>query len=229
MKKAGFTLAEILIATSVLGVIAVVAIPSFLSFEQDKDIVARLEAARSVIAQATRMAESRINTIQEWELTDMTNAEIFNYYYKPFLQIGKNCTGRSSTDCWATTSAFNGRSADGGGRYGITGYADVAFTLADGINVTITKTVTIDERFGIESSLPTSLIFMVDVNGETGPNRIGKDVFAFALTDIGILPAGIHNYSGNCIKNAELNDDYWDCCAKVLNEKKRTYIPKLFN
>ena len=81
-----------------------------------------------------------------------------------------------------------------------------------------------EDKFGTESKLPMSLVFMVDVNGHTGPNAIGKDVFSFVLTDNGLLPGGTDNFSANCTKGNDLNDDYWDCCSKVISDKTRDYM-----
>ena len=92
------------------------------------------------------------------------------------------------------------------------------------MNITLTKVKEIEEKFGIESSLDNSVIFMTDVNGSKGPNKLGYDVFAFILNENGIMPAGSDNNSGNCQKGSDLSDDYWDCSARVLEEEKRKYI-----
>lgn len=223
-KKFAFTLPEVLIAFAILGFIAVIVIPTFMKFEQDKDIVSRLDAVRSTLAQATKMAETRVEVLENWQIADMSNEEIFDTYYKPFIQIGNNCTGGASENCWAATSAFNGDVPEGGAKYGIIGNAPVSFSVSNGINVTLTKTENVEDKLGVESQLPVSLVFMTDVNGFKGPNKLGHDVFAFVLTENGLLPAGTDNYSGNCNKHSELNDDYWDCSAKVLSDKKRDYI-----
>lgn len=223
LKKDGMTFVEILIAFTVIGIVAMLAIPNFMHFEHDKDIVTRLEASRAIITQATKMAETNIGPSQDWDLASMTSAQVFNTYYKPYLQIGKNCTGGAATECWAKTSALTGGSS-GGGKYGIEGSAAVSFTMNDGINMTLTKTGVLEDKFGIDTNLVNTIVFMVDVNGILPPNKMGMDVFAFVLTEKGILPAGTDNYSGNCRKGFDLNDDYWDCCASVLKEKKRTYL-----
>lgn len=222
--KKGLTFAEFLIALTVIGVVAVLAIPVFMKIQQDKDIVSRLEASRSTIAQATKMAETQIAALEDWDLTDMETPEIFDFYYKPYINFGENCTGKSQK-CWTTTYNFRGEDkAEGGAKYGITGNAPVSFILSDGINVTMTKTKNLEEKFGVESDLPTTIVFMVDVNGNKKPNRIGQDVFAFVLTSNGLMPAGTDSNSGSCERDSNLNDDYWDCSAKVLNDGKRDYI-----
>ena len=119
---------------------------------------------------------------------------------------------------------INDSLADGGAKYGITGNSNNSFILQDGMSVTLTKTNEIDDQLGVFSSLPTSIVFMVDVNGHGNPNQMGKDVFAFVLNEYGIIPAGSDNDSGNCQKGSDLSDDYWDCSAKVLNDGKRDYM-----
>ena len=81
-KNNGFTLAEILITLVVIGVISMMAIPTFMKAQQDKDIVSRLEVARSLLAQSTQMAESQSGNIEAWPLFQMTNKDIFDTFYK---------------------------------------------------------------------------------------------------------------------------------------------------
>lgn len=224
MKRNGFTLAEMLITIAVIGFIAVLTIPILTRVKQDRDIVARVEVARSVLAQATQMAESQSGSLEQWDLTNMDEKEIFDTYYKPTLRVITNCFA-SGSDCWVETRNFkNDSPAEDGAKYGITGNKKNSLVLQDGLNVTMTKVASVDDKLGVYSSLPTSLVFMVDVNGQNSPNKMGQDVFAFVLTENGLLPAGTDNDSGNCQKSSELGDDFWDCSARVLNEGKRNYM-----
>ncbi len=223
--KKGFTLAEVLIAIAVIGVIAMLVIPNFMKAQHDKDIVAKLEKSRSLLAQAEKMAETQYGSIDGWNMSQMDSKTIFQNFFQPNLKIGINCATNSSQKCWTETLAFKGQNpATGGNKYGIVGTAPVSFTLSDGMNMTLTKVSTIDEKLGVSSELPDSIIFMVDVNGDAAPNKMGQDVFAFAMTENGMIPAGSDNDSGNCQKSSELDDDYWDCSARVLSEGKREYM-----
>ncbi|MBQ2644672.1 type II secretion system protein, partial [bacterium] len=164
-KKTGFTFGEFLIAFVVIGIVAVLTIPLLLKFQHDKDIVSGLEGVRATLAQATKMAETHIGYIEEWDLESMNSTEAFERYYKPYLQIGINCTGSSNHNCWQPTHNFiNGELADGGAKYGITGSPDVSFTISNGTNLTLTKVKNIDEKLGVEGNLSGYIVFMADVN-----------------------------------------------------------------
>jgi prepilin-type N-terminal cleavage/methylation domain-containing protein len=223
-RKEGFTLAEVMIAMGVIGVIALVCIPTFIQFEQDRDIVISLKRDQSIIAQATKMAEAQNGDFENWELENLTEKDIFNQYYKNNLKVNKVC--QNSGDCWEETSDFRGNNlVSGGSKYGITGNSKFAIILPNGTNMTLTKVKEIDEKFGINTKFANTIMFLVDVNGAKGPNAIGKDVFAFALGNQGqIIPAGEDNDSYNCRKNCDLDDDFWDCSAKVLKDETRDYI-----
>ena len=59
--------------------------------------------------------------------------------------------------------------------------------------------------------------FVVDVNGDKGPNRFGYDMFFFALIKgEGVIPAGADDGSSDCKKGGTGAT----CAAKVINEKK---------
>ncbi len=226
MKKFGFTLAELLIAFGVLGVVAVLAIPTFVQAQQDKEVAAKLSLAQSVLSNATEMGELNNGKLTDSTLATLSEKDIFNTYYKKTLKLNTFCSEDSSETCWTPTSDFFGKTkASGGDTFGITGTVHTGFVLQDGMNVTMTKVKGLDEKFGIETKDEYSLVFMVDINGAKEPNTIGKDVFAFVKESQGrIIPAGKHNDSFNCRKGCDLDDDYWDCSAKVLLDGKRSYM-----
>ena len=64
-------------------------------------------------------------------------------------------------------------------------------------------------------------IFFVDVNGDQGPNVIGKDIYNFVVTQKGLVPAGDKGSADNgCNKNT----DGMKCAARVLGEGKMSYL-----
>lgn len=226
MKKYGFTLAEILIALAILGVIAVMSIPLFVEAKQDKETASKLSLAQTILSNATELAGVNQGKITENELNNYSAQELFDNFYKNNIKTAISCTEDNSDNCWATTKDFFQKNiAPDGNKYGIAGTVHTGFTMQDGINVTMTKVSELDERFGIETKDEHSVVFMVDTNGNKEPNAIGQDVFAFILDSQGkIIPAGSHNDSANCQAGCDLDDDYWDCTARVLKEGKRKYL-----
>lgn len=226
MKKLGFTIAELVIAVGVMGIVAVMAIPTFVKAQQDKEVAAKLNLAQSILSNATEMGELNNGKLTDSELANLSEKDIFNIYYKKTLKLNTSCSEDSSGTCWTPTrDFFENTNAAGGETFGITGTVHNGFVLQDGMNVTMTKVQGLDEKFGIETKDEYSLVFMVDINGAKAPNAMGKDVFAFVKESQGrIIPAGKHNDSFNCRKGCDLDDDYWDCSAKVLLDGKRNYM-----
>ena len=91
----------------------------------------------------------------------------------------------------------------------------VTFTLNDGTNVDLDYWSKSDiiKNFGVEKDLfDNTLSIFVDVNGDKKPNMLGRDVFAFILTQKGLIPAGNDNKSKNCKTTG------YDCTAKYIHK-----------
>lgn len=112
---------------------------------------------------------------------------------KPHFKTIKVCPPYK-TGCWAQTYNKNGT------KYvTLFGFAKgdcVGFITQDGYNFSIDTWVAQDFEnvkalFGVNVSGKTNiLVIHVDANGMKGPNIIGKDVFAFVLSEKGLTPAG---------------------------------------
>lgn len=66
--------------------------------------------------------------------------------------------------------------------------------------------------------------FWVDINGNNGPNLMGKDVFLFMLTDKGLMPTGKENNSPYCSKSSASSYVGMDCANKVLRKVRLPII-----
>ena len=226
MQKKGFTLAEALVAMVVSGVVAIVAIPLFVEAKHDKDTAAKLNIAHTILANATEMNEISYGKITDKELENRTTQDIFVDFYRNNIKIITACKEDNSGNCWTPTKDFfqKGQTTDAN-KYGIGNTVHTGFVMQDGMNVSMTKVQGIDDKFGVETNSDYSVIFLVDVNGHKEPNTMGQDVFAFVLDSKGrIVPAGKDNDSANCKRGCDLDDDYWDCSARVIKEGKRDYM-----
>ncbi len=67
------------------------------------------------------------------------------------------------------------------------------------------------------------MAFMVDINGAKAPNQIGKDVFAFVLTENGVVPAGKDTGSSKCYSGSTGTYAGYDCASKVLRTGSTQY------
>ena len=91
MQKKGFTLAEALVAMVVIGVVAIVAIPLFVEAKHDKETVAKLDIAHTILANATEMNEISYGKITDKELENRTTQDIFVDFYRNNIKIITAC------------------------------------------------------------------------------------------------------------------------------------------
>ncbi len=219
--KKAFTLSEVLIAMTVLGVIAAITVPSLINTYNDRMFVSAMKKNYSILSNAFLLARNfEYNDFEDWSHVDSDVEEIYkNYkYIKKYLYVIREC--KNEEGCWSKeiTKAYNRETAESASEKGI-GNEIVTFTLNDGTNVCLdywsqADTIT---YFGVSNNLLESpLSVIVDVNGDKAPNTLGRDVFAFVLTKNGLVPGGADNNSVNC-KNKGVNYNY-DCAAKYIKE-----------
>jgi type II secretory pathway pseudopilin PulG len=218
-------LAEVLIALVVIGIVAAITVPTLIQKFQEQAFKSALKKNYSNLSQAFRLAYgTNYDDFRDWNYahSETFTTEVYNKLSK-YMHISKNCGTTNRNDCWADKIyaknekysywfTNNGKWDGGEETYG--------FILNDGtaalstilINSNITK-LGISKNIILDDS---TLVFFIDVNGAKKPNVVGKDIFAFVLTEKGIMPAGADNESVNC-DNRNTNNN-WDCAAKVLKE-----------
>lgn len=214
-KFKAFTLAEVLITLVVIGIVAMITVPSLMQTHQNYAFTSALKKNFSVLSNAFNMAKKfDYNDYEDWTHTDSNAQALYeNYLYiKTYLNIIRECKNKEG--CWSEdiTLAPNGDVAMSATSKGI-GNDIVTFTLNDGTNVCLDYWSQSDiiRNFGVDKNLSgTPLSVWVDVNGDKKPNRMGKDVFAFILTTRGLVPAGANNGSENCTTTG------YDCSAKYM-------------
>ena len=172
-RKSAFTLSEVLITLSIIGVISMLTIPSVMFNTEKRSSAVSLKRAIAVLDQAIDMSrsESRYQPIPKCYLSDNGSSsqtqqceELF-LYIKDTMQVNKYCASNpvgggcmpqykaGETNCsgWDSTSDKQ------------------AFITTDGFIY-----------FTYSKSQGASIIG-VDLNGMRGPNRWGYDVFSLSL------------------------------------------------
>ena len=223
-----FTLAEVLIALVIIGIIAAITVPTIIANAQKNAFKSALKKNYSILQQAFNLERGYFfnGDYLDWNYqhsTSFTEA-VFNNL-KPHLNIAKICGHQTTNDeCWQTTKAKNGSYAQFFSENGHTGFGETySFILSDGTAVLmdIWHNGNVNNYLGITKNIISSdsniaLILLIDVNGPKKPNIVGKDVFAFALTSRGLTPSGADNKSVKC-DNLNTTANY-DCTAKILKE-----------
>ena len=190
-QKAAFTLAEVLITLGIIGVVAAMTIPTLISNYQEKQTVTALKKAYSTLSQAYKMAVIESGVSSRWSYpTASKDAHLLLFEkLKPFLRVNETCLFEAG--CMADSY----KSLDGKNtlNYGIsTNYPKAV--LSDGMSVLFSSYGNsykdFSSRFGWDSKNYATGTLLVDINGKSGPNITGRDIFTFILTDNGILPNG---------------------------------------
>lgn len=191
MKKRGFTLAEVLIAMALIGVISALTLPTFISNSRNRANAAKLS--------------STVNSVETAFQTMMASQAEDDFSQTSF--------GQNRDD--ASLGEFLKLNGDADSLQDI-GYNDMPFTQIsnEGFNpgvsqVFITKNGAVlvlnvspqnldaDTVRRLGGSVTSSMgELFIDVNGSALPNKVGRDVFCFRIGDDGMLyPAGSLNYS----------------------------------
>ena len=172
----GFTLAEILITLIIIGIVAVLSVPTLMRKYEDHVQVTAFKTAYSILSQAFKMAIYENGPIDTWELGETTIKDKI----KPYLKVARDCSQSNKApcinyghDCNGTGHIYfkslTGKCATANGPN--THNYHNAMVLENGmIIVHLTRLSTWYER-----------IVVVDTNGKKGPNRLGYDVFQIPL------------------------------------------------
>ena len=204
--KKAFTLAEVLITLGIIGVVAAMTIPTVVKNYRRAVSIAKLKKTYSTLQQAiqrtmaTNLGYSYVN-FSDGNTQSMV--DWYNYYLKPNLRVQKDCI--DTPGCWHTegvTKQLNGQTAiwDEGTK-GIGGNI-IVFQTFDNVFVNMDGVAAedIQDEFGVNMD-SAGLVMHVDVNGNDGPNVVGRDVFVFVFNNKNLVPAG------NDMTNEEVDAD----------------------
>ena len=192
MKKA-FTLAEVLLTLAVIGVIAVVTMPTLFSDYSEQERISRAKKGYATLANAMTMVKSwggdYIFDVKND--SDQNMRDWFEEYLEPNLHITKVCYNKPG--CW---NEDNNRNMNGTNVYynkkgvGI-GANIITAILNDGtfINIDAYSSGSIWRYFGVDLYTRNGLVVFYDINGYKKPNMVGKDIFVTVFTEDGLVPA----------------------------------------
>ena len=163
MKKFGFTLAEVLITLGIIGIVAAMTLPTLFGNIQKRQTVSRLQKVYAELKQAVKISSDENGDPSGWDYT-LTNEEFIKRYFAPYLKISVVNVDHTYTDLEGHLQ-----------RYSRSNHPN--FITMSGAFVMFYHT----PRYGAHNHL------LVDINGKTPPNRMGKDVFAFTFEDENLI------------------------------------------
>lgn len=182
--KLAFTLAEILIVISIIGVVAAMTIPALIKNIQQQDLISLNNKAMSVVTSAFKqMANDNGGNIDGSDIL----SNIGNY-----IKLAKNCayTTVDQNSCWHATGVMRRLQSDGTYKsIGNDGATSNALVTLDGMFIRFGSNGPVNcnrgSQLNIQGGVNCSTInytagycgtFLVDLNATRGPNIYGQDI-----------------------------------------------------
>jgi prepilin-type N-terminal cleavage/methylation domain-containing protein len=154
-KRPAFTLAEVLITIGIVGIVSALTIPTLVTKYQKRATVEKLKMAYSMFTQALRTSVESNGDVANWEYSYGDMAET---YLAPYIEtLGLSTRYKMYTFSGSNTIYWGSWVSKG-----------KIYTLKNGM------TYSLIYDHGI-------LVLMVDINGLSKPNRLGRDGFAFII------------------------------------------------
>lgn len=230
-KHFAFTLAEILIVVGIIGIVAQMTIPALITSTKNQEMVVRLKKTYTVLEQARGLVAAE----QGGDMSSLFSPEAgsmggWNEFAK-HLNLYKNCGKEmgclhtkqisliNNSESQAEFLNFDAQNDQQGGK-GI---------LADGAMISFNSWAYNCEDSYLEGPVGyrhyCGFIY-VDLNGEKGPNTVGRDYFMFDITRDAIYPAGTNfpnDINTDCDPKGSAPQNGHYCTAKVIMENAMNY------
>ncbi len=212
--KQAFTLVEVLIVITIIGIIAAFVIPLLITKTNSAKLTAQLQKVSNTLNNMANQAQVDIK-MESWNFNTTTENFVQNYML-PYIGVAQNC-GMTEEGCFAKEySAKNTGPVIDNSYYKI--------LLSDGSTIATKITP------GCSDTNPSECVdFIVDVNGMEKPNVWGKDVFEFQILNSlsAVIPYGTFEKFENgkwimAEKNTAdekcVNTDERYCALKIIND-----------
>ena len=231
-KYKGFTLAEVLITLTIIGVIAAITIPNLMQKWKDQADVAKVKSAYSLISNALKLAVAENGPMDSWDWPVLTatsghfhdNRLYMAEMMKKYFKVAKFCgieNGKGACSYYAYNTEGTGSGQFFQGTSGTTynhGLQRLDYLgrmqLANGMLI----------GFAVEN-IRVDKFIVVDINGDKKPNRAGYDYFEFPFELNGkVIPGYYTNHKGNyCNGVTAGNRDGTSCAEWVIKHGNMDY------
>jgi len=185
VRRAAFTLVEVLITLAVIGVVAALTIPSLIENHNAKAWATAKNLTEKKLIEATR----RMNI--DGVMTGYSTTEDFLDTFKKYIKVIKSCNNSDINSCYSPKVVSTGQDGEievetaglkTANDLGLKdfGTRTMSIVIADGTTMIMAYNPNCPEvdPFSQEAQAgQTSCMGIVmDVNGKKGPNRVGKDI-----------------------------------------------------
>ncbi|EKE03517.1 MAG: hypothetical protein ACD_20C00196G0013 [uncultured bacterium] len=241
-----FTLAEVLLTLTIIGIIASYTIPALIQNVQHMDSVVRVKKYQAVFSDALKRYALDNGCIGDYsqcnaftgESDTAGHTQVWNAIKSSF-NIVKDCGTSTGQGCFAKGVMYKYLNGEDYEVWDNTSYPKAI--LADGSSIRVfdyNGNCSSDRSHSNTGPLFYLCAYLaMDTNGDKGPNQVGRDVFWWYITRYGgILPAGIPDDSYAAYANGTSGCDPsgssssspypgrgFGCTAKVLKESVINY------
>ena len=181
MKKLAFTLAEVLITLTVIGVVAAMVLPNLLGHYEKKTLETQTKHFYSMMTLALHnyMADNKVDDLMDSPMfcerfeededgCERANKELKSFIMK-YLKVALVCgesdyPSNTSNTCYSVTTKVLDKNSDAHGIWGPN------YILAHGYAMRMRT-----------PDVGWPAVIQVDVNGEAGPNRGGRDLWEMSV------------------------------------------------
>ena len=234
-RRVAFTLAEVLITLGIIGIVSAMTIPTLINNYQKKVTVAKLQKVHAVLNQIARSAIAN-DLIKGFtagqEVTAEKTEEFFNEFIFSQLKSPKVILRGADiySDCEAYNACYKYLNTDipRTSQSISTSYPSghVLFSTSDNI-IYFMETRTFDNKYNEAGELIQStqiyrddVNVWVDINGVSGPDTFGKDIFLFeADFSQGVArPAGYNQKNTEIDANCSKSGGGTNCASKIMRD-----------
>jgi prepilin-type N-terminal cleavage/methylation domain-containing protein len=211
-----FTLAEVLIALVVIGIVAAITVPNIIQMTQKKELEVAFKKQYSALKQA-------ISKIKQEDYKEFVYDEYGGHLKErltPQYIVTNNCSD-SNSECKPTKILTIYKTLHGNSMGIHALLDDGSFITSDGATFFIEQ--------GSQAASFAGYIISIDVNGyQKKPNTMGKDLFMFQITKDGnVLPMGDKNtlYYSSRVSKCKKNSSGETCAYYAVTDKN--YFKKI--
>jgi len=186
IKKAGFTLAEVLLVITIIGIVASLTIPGLITSVQESQYKIAFKKNFANLSNATnQILEDNPNISDDWTNHDKVRDEYGNYF--TFIKTCNSYTPMNGI-CWATdgTKYLNDT---GGGPLSLDQHSIAILNDGTFLNFNLSGGI-------CQGTTPCLATISIDVNGFKKPNKLGKDTFNVFITSKRLVPSAPNGFYG---------------------------------
>lgn len=222
-----FTLSEILISLTVIGIIAALLIPALVKNQNEK----AWNTAKSTFEKKLEVALKQMNT--EEKLSGYSSTLDFVNELKKYIKITKICDYNEITNCFSK-EVYWGESGEPVDMSKITNAADfgqsdwktktAAIQFANGVSALIAynPNVVQDPYNNQYAATQNAMAILYDVSGYKNPNKNGKDIGSVNVNSL--KHECFVEYNGLCLgkpfEPQPINGNYWEGVVKACGGAK---------